>query len=330
MNPAYFRPLLNALTPVAALVFVVVVFSLLPTVDGAPERVFFLTLDNFKFVAVQTVIVAIGALGMTLIVAGGGIDLSAGSTIALSGVVAACTLRGGHSPSMAVLASALTGALVGSANGALISFLRLTPFIVTLGMLAVVRGIAKWLASDVCVVIPASWIEGLMAFFPKENWMIVTPGVWIALLLAGLTALTIRNTIFGRHTLAIGSNEFAARLCGIRVPPAKMLIYTAGGFLFGLAGVLQMARLRHGDPATGAGLELDIIGAVLVGGASLGGGHGSVFGSMIGALTITVLRNGSQQGGWPVYTQAIIVGGVILIAVATERFRWGKIRIKHS
>ena len=129
------------------------------------------------------------------------------------------------------------------------------------------------------------------------------------------------HSVFGRHVYAIGSNEAAARLCGIRVPLVKLWIYALAGLLFGFAGVLQFARLTQGDPTVAVGLELDVIAAVVLGGASLSGGTGSVLGAMIGALIMAVLRNGSNQMGWPNYAQEIIIGAVIVLAVGMDRLR---------
>jgi ribose transport system permease protein len=134
----------------------------------------------------------------------------------------------------------------------------------------------------------------------------------------------LRNTVFGRHVFALGSNEAAARLCGVPTRRLKILVYTVAGCYFGLAGLFQLSRLRQGDPTVAVGLELDIIAAVIIGGASLSGGVGTVLGSMIGALIMAVLRNGSQQMGWPTYFQEIIIGLVIIVAVFLDRLRQGR------
>jgi ribose transport system permease protein len=151
--------------------------------------------------------------------------------------------------------------------------------------------------------------------------MLVAPGVWIAAALAILAAIMLRRTVFGRRVFALGSNEAAARACGIATGRLKIYIYSLAGLLFGLAGVMQMSRLRQGDPTVAAGLELDIIAAVVIGGGSLNGGEGSILGAMIGALIMAFLRNGCQQVGWPNYIQEIIIGALIVIAVAVDRWR---------
>ncbi len=139
-------------------------------------------------------------------------------------------------------------------------------------------------------------------------------------------SVLMRQTVFGRYVFAIGSNEATARLCGIRVSLQKVLIYSLAGLLFGLAGLMQLSRLTQGDPTVAIGLELDIIAAVVIGGASLNGGTGSVLGSMIGALIMAVLRNGSNQMGWQNFTQEIIIGIVIIIAVGIDLFRQSRMR----
>jgi ribose transport system permease protein len=150
-------------------------------------------------------------------------------------------------------------------------------------------------------------------------WM--PTGVWITVVLAVLTAILIRQTVFGRYIFAIGANEAAARLSGIRVPLHKVIIYTVAGVFVGVSGLMQLSRLTQGDPTGAISLELDIIAAVVIGGASLSGGSGGVLGSMIGALIMAVLRNGSVLIGWPNYVQEIIIGAVIVLAVGVDQLR---------
>ena len=195
------------------------------------------------------------------------------------------------------------------------------PFIVTLGMMGLARGLAKWLAGNQTVLAPDTAVNRLMARLKPNELLPLPPGVWIAIALAILMSVVMRRTIFGRYIFAIGSNEATARLCGIRVQMYKVLIYALAGLFFGLAGLMQLSRLTLGDPTVAIGLELDIIAAVVIGGASLNGGTGSILGSMIGALIMAVLRNGSNQMGWPTYTQEMIIGAVIILAVGLDKFR---------
>ena len=307
---------LNWVGPILGLVLVILIFSILMESPGR-----YLSPFNLRIVLAQTVIVAIGAIGMTLIIVSGGIDLSVGSIIALSGVMTALLLNTGISPAGAVAAGILAGGVVGLVNGLAITRLRVVPFIATLGMLGVARGTAKWLAGQQTVNIPETWVNELLVTFPRPTWLLVAPGVWITLVLAIMAAVMLRNTVFGRRIFALGSNELAARACGISTDRLKVWVYALAGLLFGLAGVMQMSRLRQGDPTVAAGSELDVIAAVVIGGGSLSGGEGSIFGSLIGALIMAFLRNGCQQIGWPNYIQEIIIGAIIVIAVDVDRWR---------
>ena len=298
---------------------VILTFSLL---TGDVTR--YLSPFNLRIILAQTVVVALGAIGMTMIIVGGGIDLSVGAAIALTSVVTALGINAGWPPIAAVVAGILVGALVGLVNGVLITRLRVVPFIATLGMLGMARGTAKWLANEQTVNVPPSWVNELVVTLPKPAWLIVAPGVWITLLLAAFVAAVLRNTVFGRRIFAVGSNEAAARACGIAINRLRLWLYGSAGLLFGLAGVMQMSRLRQGDPTVAIGTELDVIAAVVIGGGSLNGGEGSILGSMIGALIMAFLRNGCQQMGWPNYVQEIIIGVIIVLAVALDRWRLAK------
>lgn len=302
--------------PALALVVVVVAFALL---TGAPTR--YLSPLNLRVVLSQTVIVAMGAIGMTIIMISGGIDLSVGAAIALTSVVAALALQANIPGLLAILLALVVGGAVGLTNGLLITRLRVVPFIATLGMLGMARGVAKWLAHEQTVNFPPTWLNELLVTFPRQPWLIVPAGVWLTAFLALAVALVLRQTVFGRHVFALGSNEVAARACGIGTDRLKLVIYCSAGFIFGLAGVLQMSRLRQGDPTVANGVELDIIAAVVIGGGSLLGGEGSIGGSMVGALIMALLRNGCQQMGWPNYIQEIIIGMIIVLAVALDRLR---------
>lgn len=302
--------------PFLGLVLVILFFTLL---SDSPAR--FLSGANIRVVLAQTVIVALGAIGMTVIIISAGIDLSVGAIIALSSVVTALALRDGWSAFAALVLGVIVGGIVGLVNGLAITRLNVVPFIATLGTLGVARGVAKYFANQQTVNVPPTWLNELAVSFPSRSWMLVAPGVWVTVIFAVLMTLVLNKTVFGRHVFALGSNEAAARACGIRVDLMKIWIYVVGGFFFGLAGVMQMSRLRQGDPTVAVGVELDVIAAVVIGGGSLNGGEGSILGAMIGALIMAFLRNGCVHMGWPNYVQEIIIGVIIVLAVAVDRLR---------
>jgi ribose transport system permease protein len=308
---------LEILGPFLGLLSVIALFGVL-----APEG--FLSAYNFKTVATQTVIVGLGAIGMTFVIVSGGIDLSVGSVIALASVVTAVLLREGAPPWIALLAGAGSGALCGLFNGLLIARFEMVPFIVTLGTMGMARGFAKYLADEQKVDAEPGWLAELMAKTPKLEWLFAAPGVWMLFLLALGTGLVLRSTVFGTYTFAIGSNEATARLSGVRVRRNKVIIYVLSGVFAGLAGVMQYARLTVGDPTTALGKELDVIAAVVIGGGSLAGGAGTILGSLIGAFLMSVLANGCTLTGVPNYVQEILIGAIIIVAVALDRYRHGR------
>ncbi len=325
------RRWLNTSGPLLALLLVYGIFAVI-----APAS--FRTSRNLEMIARQTTIVGIAALGMTMVIIAGGIDLSVGSVVALSTVVIAWLLQQsgiyelftkigctGLNPWIAALGGVAAGALCGFASGMLITRLRVVPFIVTLGMMLVVRGAAKGIGREQKIdIAPArlEWLEELLASVPKErSWMLVPLGVWLLIILAIVTAALLRYTRLGRHIFAIGSNEQTARLCGVGVERVKLAVFTLGGAFAGLAGLMQFSRLTVGDPTVAVGLELDVIAAVVIGGGSLSGGEGSVLGTMVGALIMTVIASGCTQMGLPNWVQEIITGGIIVIAVALDRLR---------
>ena len=211
----------SRLGPFLGLALVILVFAIL---SDFPER--YLSFQNLRIVLAQTVIVALGSIGMTMIIVSGGIDLSVGSGIALASVVTALGLQQQMPPPLALLLATGVGGAIGLLNGLAITRLHVVPFIATLGMLGVARGAAKWLAGEQTVNPPDTWVNQLAVTFPDPPWLLVAPGVWIALLLAVLMAAVLRNTVFGRRVFALGSNEAAARACGIPTRRMKLWIYT--------------------------------------------------------------------------------------------------------
>ncbi|MCX6881362.1 MAG: ABC transporter permease [Verrucomicrobia bacterium] len=319
------QQVINLLGPFLILAFVVMFFAII--MPGEVADTFF-SAYNFKLILTQTVVVAIGSIGMTMIIVSGGIDLSVGSVVALTSVLGAVLIKSGSSMGMMILAVLATGGLIGLLNGVIISVFRMTPFIVTLGMLGIARGLTKRLADNQTVNLPDIALPsvGLLMADPDPNGYFVAPGIGVVIDLAIIMALVLNHSVFGRYIFAIGSNEATARLCGVRTRLVKLSVYTLSGVFFGLAGLMQFSRLRQGDPSTALGIELDIIAAVVIGGASLNGGTGSILGSMIGALTMAVLRSGSTQIDWPNYVQEIIIGTVIILAVGLDKWRQSRSR----
>ena len=301
--------------PLIALVVVYLVFVVL-----RPET--FARPVNLVTMLRQTVVVGIAAVGMTVIIVSGGIDLSVGSQVALTTVVVAMTLKGGSGPWTASLAGVGMATAAGCITGLLIVGLKMRPFIVTLGSMSILRGVAQGFSKEQKIDAPAKGLDDLLAVLPPNKaWMLVPTGVWTLLAVALLVAFVLRYTAFGRHVFAIGSNEQTARLCGVRVPWVKIAVYTLAGLLAGVAGVMEFGTLTVGDPTDSIGLELEVIAAVVIGGGSLSGGEGSILGALIGAFLMTVIKTGATYVGLPSWVQQIETGVIIVLAVAADRIR---------
>jgi ribose/xylose/arabinose/galactoside ABC-type transport system permease subunit len=301
------------LGPLVALALTYALLSIL-----APDT--FTRSANFVTMARQTVVVAIASVGMTLVIVHGGIDLSVGSAVALTTVVIASAIRAGAGSVTAAGLGVAAAASCGLVVGLFITRLRVAPFIVTLGAMSVLRGVAKGIAREQKIDVDPGALEGLLS--PRAHpWMVVPLGVWVAVLVAVMAHVVLRSTRFGRHVYAIGSNEAAARLCGVEVGRTKVIVYAVAGALSGLAGVMEFSTLTVGDPTDSIGLELEVIAAVVIGGASLSGGEGSIAGAIIGALLMTVIRTGATHLGLPNWVQEIATGVIIVVAVAVDRLR---------
>jgi ribose/xylose/arabinose/galactoside ABC-type transport system permease subunit len=417
----------TALGPFVALLVVIAFFSVADWLSGGNT---FFTVQNFRTVAKEACIFAVAALGMTLIVISGGIDLSAGSALALAATVLAWGIQNdvallatkgssfrsasvrlaeaqarakvasGDSKSdwqaeedhwrevirdiaadklaaaesaaearptdvalgadvrrlreklsmlegpaaeikidnrwflgvrnhwttapLSLLMCVATGVAAGLINGLLISKLGVVPFIVTLGTMTLFLGLGK-LIPDVPIRPEISeiprFVRGLTFPQPEPPWLLVASGVWLALLLAAALSFLLRYSVLGRHVVAIGSNEAAAKLCGINVARVKLAVYGLAGFFVGISGIYNFSSLSQGDPTTGIGVELRVIAAVVIGGTSLSGGRGSVLGALIGALLMTTITSGCTQLGLPNPIQDVIVGLIIVAAVTLDQFR---------
>ena len=321
--PSSLRPALAAAGPALALAAIVAGFAFFDwRLDGEST---FLTARNLRATVQAALPVAVAALGMTVVIAAGGIDLSAGTMLALCAVALAAALKAGHSAPLAVLLAVGCGAACGALNGALIAGLGVVPFVVTLGTLGAFQGVAKLVANETTVRPPRDavpdWLGRLVSIRPDSLLLGLPAGAWALLGLAVAVAAILRLTVFGRHLFAVGSNEKTARLCGVAVGRTKVCVYALGGLLTGAAGVMQFATLSAGNPTSGLGMELKIIAAVVIGGGSLAGGRGGVFGTLTGVAIVSAIASGGSQLGWSNPVQEIALGAIIVAAVAVDRAR---------
>lgn len=374
--------------PVLGLVLVLAIFSLLSHRPGEP--LVFLSLDNFKDVAVQTTVLAICGIGMTLVIIAGGIDLSIGSIVALSNVTVVLVFNGAFFDTVlrvcfgknvalawatAVILSVLTigirawrsrnvlptviavaaswlagwlvfggslavaafcaGTLIGLAcgwiNGLLVTATGVVPFIITLGTMEAFRGLTQLLAGSTTVSIDASkeaalegdsaWLRQLATQDPEPTWLVVGPGVWLLVISAILAVVMLSRLRLGRYIFAVGSNEEAGRLSGLNVAGVKRWVYSLAGLSAGVAGVIEFSRQSNASPSVHVGLELDVIAAVVIGGGSLRGGQGSILGTIIGAFILRFMRTGCTLSGISEPVQRILVGAIIILAVAIDEWR---------
>lgn len=284
----------------------------------------FLKASNLIGVANQTAVYAVIAVGMTMVIITGGIDLSVGSVVALSSVIATIFIRenGGVSASamtvsVAFLIAALAAAAAGAFNGIMVTAFQLPPFIVTLATMLIARGCAKRLSEFQSInTVPPSfrWL-GNGSSFNVPNVILLMVALYL------LTHFIMSRTVFGRHLYAIGGNAQASRLSGISVNKTKLIVYIICGALAGLGGIMVSSRLNAGDPKYGTMYELEVISAVVVGGTSLMGGEGRMFGTLIGAFIIAVIRNGMNLMGINSDSQEIVLGAVLLLAVLLDHIK---------
>jgi ribose transport system permease protein len=277
----------------------------------------FLTSTNLSSVVRQTAVINIMALGMTVIIISGGIDLSVGAILAMGGLLGTMAMEKGFSIPAGVLVGVVTGLFWGSVNGTLTTRLRIAPFIVTLGTLGIVRGLTLIISNG----LPVHRVPSAFSFLGEGNLFGVPFVLWLLVFCAALTHVILEHTRMGRYAFAIGSNPDAATYAGIPVAFHTTAVYAYGGMLTGLAGMIEASRLMTGQPTAGQGYELQAIAAVVIGGGSLHGGEGSVIGTLIGALIMGLLSNGSDLLGISPYLQQAIIGGVIILAVTVDELR---------
>lgn len=290
-------------------------------VIAALERKF-ISAGNLASVVRQTAVITIMAIGMTMVMVSGGIDLSVGSMMALCGVTGAFAMKAGIPVPLAILLTLAAGAVFGLINGVTISALKIPAFIVTLGAMGIYRGTALNAADGQGIVgLPSS-----LGYLAEGSFFGIVP---MPLVLVAVVALIVHliltSTKAGRYCYAIGSNPEAARYSGINVTRYRTLYYGILGALTGLSGSLESARLIAGQPTGGQGYELNVIAAVVIGGGSLNGGQGTVIGTIIGSLIMGVLANGANLLGIKPFTQQIIIGAVIILAVTFDEYQRKKL-----
>ena len=277
----------------------------------------FLTPVNLGSLARQTAVINILALGMTLVIITGGIDLSVGSMLALAGLFGTMAIKAGQPIAFGISLGIGSGLLCGMLNGLLITQLRISPFIVTLGTLEAYRGLTLVISKG----LPVHGIPESFSFLGDGNLLGIPFSLWVLALCAVLMHIVLQNTRLGRYAFAIGSNSNAAYYAGVPITFHLIGVYAIAGTLTGLAGMIEASRLMTGQPTAGQGYELQAIAAVVIGGGSLQGGEGSVVGTLIGACIIGLLSNGSDLLGVNPYWQQVIIGLVIISAVGFDEFR---------
>ena len=275
----------------------------------------FLTVSNLLNVLEQTSINAIVAVGMTFVIISGGIDLSVGSVLAVAGIALALALESSVPAPAAIVLALATGTVCGLANGLLITFGRLPPFIATLGMMSVARGAALMLAEGRPI---SGFSEGFRALATARVLTIVPAPVLLTAVVYLVAHFVLNHTVFGRATYAIGGNEEAARLSGVHVRFHKTAVYGVAGLTSAVAAILLTARLNSAQPTAGTMYELDAIAATVIGGTSLLGGEGTLVGALIGALIMGVLRNGLNLLNVSSFFQQVVIGAVIIGAVLID------------
>ncbi|MEX1058470.1 MAG: ABC transporter permease [Natronospirillum sp.] len=313
------------ISAILTILILVAIFSI-----GSP---YFFSVNNAMTILLQTAVIGMLGIGLTLVIITGGIDLSVGSVLALAGTVTGLVIKAGMPVLPAMFVGVAVGAVCGLINGLVITKMRITPFVATLGMMMMARGVALELTGAAPVsrlgasfsVLGNGRLFRIVEEGPNGLPSVVFPGIpYAAILLLGvalLVAYLLRHRATGRHIYATGSNEDAARLAGVKVDRTKIIAYSLSGALAGLAGIVLMSRLGTAQPNEGVMYELDAIAAAVIGGASLMGGVGTIGGTMIGAFIIGILRNGLNMAGVSAFIQQIIIGFVVILAVYVDQMR---------
>lgn len=298
----------------------VFIFLIMLLVSALVSDVFFTSSNLFNLIR-QVTPVGIISMGMLLVILTGGIDLSVGSIVAMVGVLCAMFTKTMPLP-LAISASLACGLLVGSLSGYLVSVHKMAPFIATLALMSVVRGLGFIFSKGAPILVSENasaltdFGSGSFLGFPNPSYILVITFV--------ITAVLLKFNVFGRIVIAIGSNEEAVRLSGIKVAVYKFSVYAIAGFLSAAAGIITTARTAVGSPVMGQGMELDVIATVVIGGASLSGGKGSAVNTLLGVLILGMIGNIMNLMNIPAYSQQVIKGLIIILAVLIQRFQLKK------
>ncbi|MGB3127415.1 MAG: ribose ABC transporter permease [Pseudomonas sp.] len=277
----------------------------------------FLTASNLSNIARQVSINAIIAVGMTCVILTGGIDLSVGPVMALSGTLTAGLMVAGLPPGLAIGAGMLIGVAFGIGNGLFVAYLHMPPIIVTLATMGIARGLGLMYTDGY----PISGLPDCFGFFGRQSLFGIEVPILIMLITYFAAYVLLQHTRIGRYIYAIGGNEEAVRLSGVRAARFKLLVYGISGLTAAIAGLVLTSRLMSGQPNAGVSFELDAIAAVVLGGASIAGGRGVIVGTLLGAMLLGVLNNGLNMLGVSPYVQSVIKGGIILLAIFISRQR---------
>ncbi len=301
--------LVQQLATFGSLIILIIFFSITSST--------FLSIDNFLSIALQTAVIGIVALGSTFVIITSGIDLSVGAIVAFSGVMMGFAMQAGMPTFISILIGLLSGVALGVAIGLFITKAKLPPFIVTLGFMMMVRGLVLALTNGM----PISGLNDGFDKLAAGTILKIPYPVIFLIVLAVVLGFVLKNTKIGKYVYAIGSNEDASKLSGVNVDRVKLFVYGLSGLMCAISGIILASRLISAQPTEGMGYEMDAIAAVVIGGASLAGGTGTIFGTMLGAFIMTVLKNGltmlNVSGMW----QQVAVGAVVLGAVYIDNLK---------
>lgn len=305
------KALLMRFAPLLSLILLMIFFSF-----GSP---YFLNTENLMTIALQTSVIGIMAIGVTYVIITAGIDLSLGSVVAFSGVAIGLAAAAGLPLALCVFSGMVAGAICGYINGFLVAKATIPPFIATLGLMMSVRGI-NMVLTDGRAIYFSQYPDFKYLAQGKLFDFLPYPVLYLAIL-AAIAAYILKKTVIGRYIYAVGSNEDAAHLSGIKVNKVKFFVYIFCGLLTGIAGIILASRLNSGQPTVGVGYELEAIAAVVIGGTSLMGGIGTIGGTIIGAFIMSVLKNGLNLMGVSQFWQMVAMGIVVVAAVYLDTLR---------